>query len=207
MDDILHLMSSNQHSQAFELLSELLASRHEKPLWIVVCGGAALQARGIIQRATKDVDIFAARDEFSGIEPAYPLSGSVKQAIKQVADLLALPQNWLNASTSFLLLPLEEYPTYFWADFMDEEYGTHLKISYLSREGLITLKVLAAIQRDAPRDAEDLIALQPSEKDTIEALDWCIATTVELSSAQPKIKAILTLLNYESLIERYTPKA
>jgi hypothetical protein len=207
MDGILILMSGDQHRKAFELLSELLASRHEKPLWIVVCGGSALQARGIIQRATKDVDIFATRDEFSGIEPAYPLSDTVKQAIKQVADLLDLPQNWLNASTSFLLLPLKEYPPYFWEDFMDEEYGTHLKISYLSRKGLITLKILAAIQRDAARDAEDLIALQPSETDTIEALDWCIATTVELASSQLKINSILTLLNHESLIEKYTPEA
>ena len=196
-------MNQNQHRDALSLLGEILAAQGGPPHWLIVCGGAALQAQGIIQRATKDVDVFAERDEFTGIEPAYPLSQNIQDAILKVSNTLKLPGNWLNASTSFFQLSLDDYPAYFWQDHKDEEYGTHLKISYLSSKGLITLKILAALQRDAPRDTEDLIALAPSEQDTQDAIDWCLSTTVERTTAQPKIQILLQLLSHESLTERY----
>lgn len=196
-------MEQNQHSDALSLLGEILDAQGGYPQWLIVCGGAALQAQGIIQRATKDVDAFASRDEFTGIEPAYPLSQSLHDAILEVSNALKLPANWLNASTSFFQLPLNDYPAHFWQDHKDEEYGTHLKISYISSKGLVTLKMLAALQRDAPRDTEDLIALAPSEQDTRAAIDWCLSTTVEVTTALPKIQLLLKVLNHESLTQNY----
>ena len=57
MDVMMIQVSKNQYSDALELLSEFLAKDPANyPVWLVVCGGAALQTHGIIQRATKDVD-------------------------------------------------------------------------------------------------------------------------------------------------------
>lgn len=196
-------MSENQYAEALSLLSQFLARDKAPPTWLIVCGGSALQAHGIIQRATKDVDIFAERNEINGISAAYPLSAALQKNIQSVAKILKLPNNWLNASTSFFQLPLGDYPSYFWADLKDEEYGSHVKVSYLSPKGLVTLKTLAALQREASRDTEDLIALAPSEEDMTQALDWCLATTVEKSTAAPKIKTLLTRLDHAALIERY----
>ena len=207
MDVTLRQVSKNQYSDGLELLSEFLAKDSTNyPVWLVVCGGAALQTHGIIQRATKDVDIFAERNEVtSEFGAAYPLSPVVQKAIKNVAAILKLPENWLNASTSFFQLPLGEYPAYFWNDLKDEEYGSHVKVSYLSPRGLITLKTLAALQRDAARDTLDLIALAPTETNMREALDWCLSTTVDRSAAAPQIATLLTRLNHGNLTQRYQP--
>lgn len=196
-------MKGDQHRVALSLLGEILEARGGSPHWFIVCGGSALQAQGIILRATKDVDIFASRDEFTGVEPAYPLGKDICDAIGMVSRQLNLPPDWLNAATSFFQLPLNDYPEYFWEDLKDEEYGTHLKISYLSRKGLTTLKILAALQRDEPRDIEDLLALAPSEHDTMQAIDWCLATSVELPHGSAKIQLLLKALNHESLRKKY----
>jgi len=50
----------------------------------------------------------ATRSEINGdLSSAYPLSVNIKQAAKQVAELLSLPPNWINASAAFFQLPLE----------------------------------------------------------------------------------------------------
>jgi hypothetical protein len=205
MDVMMIQVSKNQYSDALELLNEFLAKDPANyPVWLVVCGGAALQTHGIIQRATKDVDIFAERNAVtSEFDAAYPLSPAVQKAIKRVASILNLPENWLNAATSFFQLPLGEYPAYFWSDLTDEEYGSHVKVSYLSPRGLITLKTLAALQRDAGRDTLDLIALKPTESNMQEALDWCLSTTVNRATATEKIATLLTHLHHENLTQRY----
>ena len=77
------------------------------------------------------------------------------------------------------------------------------QVSYLSPRGLITLKTLAALQRDAARDTLDLIALAPTETNMQEALDWCLSTTVDRSAAAPQIATLLTRLNHGNLTQRY----
>lgn len=205
MDVTLLLMSENQYAKPLGLLGEILEKDPSSYVhWLIVCGGAALQTYGIIHRATKDVDIFAQRTEVDhSIDSAYPLSENLKQAVRKVASVLNLPENWLNASTSFLSLSLESYPEYFWQDHKDESYGSKLRVSYLSPRGLITLKTLAVLQRDQPRDTEDLIALAPTESNITEALDWCLIHTLEHQAIAHKITNLLNQLNHGNLINRY----
>lgn len=198
-------MKSTDFTNALTLLGEILENSGSSPQWLIVCGGAALQAQRVIHRATKDVDVFATRSEFEGIAPAYPFPPSLKAAIQQVADLYKLPANWLNASVTFHQLEFQDYPSDFWSDQETEDYGSHLKLSYISPKGLILLKTLALLQREEARDLEDIIALNPDLTTMKEVLDWCISKAVspQDSAVESKAKQLLTTLNHESLISNY----
>lgn len=96
--------------EALELLGEILESRQCPPRHLVVCGGAALRAAGIVSRVTRDVDVLAERGEVDGdLTAAWPLPEELKQAVAEVAVELKLPVDWLNASTSMLIGRLEEF--------------------------------------------------------------------------------------------------
>jgi hypothetical protein len=196
-------MENHQYKEALQLLNQILEHEGADPQWLVVSGGAALQATGVIQRATKDIDVMATRSEIYGdLSSAYPLSVNIKQAAKQVAELLSLPPNWINASAAFFQLPLENYPAYFWQDLSDVEYGSHLKISYLSRPGLITLKLYAALNRKEQRDLTDLEALAPNEQELHNATDWVFDQALD-TNAHTDLITILQYLGHESLAAKY----
>ena len=145
----------------------------------------------------------ATRSEINGdLSSAYPLSVNIKQAAKQVAELLSLPPSWINASAAFFQLPLENYPAYFWQDLSDVEYGSHLKISYLSRPGLINLKLYAALNRKEQRDLTDLEALAPNEQELHNATDWVFDQALD-TNAHTDLITILRYLGHESLAAKY----
>ena len=128
-----------------------------------MCGGAALRAAAVISRVTKDVDVLATRGEVDGeISSAWPLPDSLNQAVADVATELDLPKNWLNASTSLLIGPLDELPAEVWTDLHERSYGSLLRISFIGRAGQIPLKLHAAIGRRETRDLDDLHALAPT---------------------------------------------
>ena len=198
-------MIQESFDESLQLLGEILEKSGSFPQWLIVCGGSSLQAQEIIHRATRDIDVLATRSELSGLEPAYPFPDDFKRAIQQVADLYALEANWLNCATSLFQLDLQAYPSFFWLDQKTVEYGTHLKISYLSPRGLTLLKTLAVLQRDATRDLEDLIALAPDLETIRESLDWCFHHAVDqkLPVIEHKTKNLLVALNHETLISNY----
>lgn len=159
--------------EALELLGEILESRQCPPRHLVVCGGAALRAAGIVSRVTRDVDVLAQRGEVDGdLATAWPLPDDLKQAVADVAVELKLPEDWLNASTSMLVGPLEDLPSEVWQEMGERSYGSCLRISYLSRIGLIHLKMQAAVQRSEQRDLEDLRALSPTKNECLRAGQW-----------------------------------
>lgn len=192
-------MLQSDFQNALELLSEILQDSGSQPHWLIVCGGAALQAHGIITRATRDLDVIALRQEFSGIESAFPLSSELRTAIAQVADFYNLPKNWLNASSAMILGSISELPPQLWSEPITEEFGSHLKISYLSTSGLTLLKVLAFLQRNVARDYEDLIAISPTERDIKMALDWYRTHHDTSPADKGRINKLLKNLNYEEL--------
>ena len=84
-----------------ELLSELaerltaLEARYE----LVVVGGSALLALGIVSRATRDVDVVAF-DDGAGLTPANPLPEALERARDMVARDLVVAPDWLNGAAS-----------------------------------------------------------------------------------------------------------
>lgn len=165
--------SRESWDEALELLGELLESRRCPPRHLVVCGGAALRAAGIVSRVTRDVDVLAEWSEVDGdLATAWPLPEDLKQAVVDIAVELKLPDDWLNASTSMLIGPLEDLPPEVWQEMGEQPYGSCLRISYLGRIGLIHLKMQAAVQRSEQRDLEDLRALSPTKKECLRAVQW-----------------------------------
>jgi hypothetical protein len=183
--------------EALALLGEVLESRRAEPYHLVVCGGAALRAVGVVSRVTKDVDVLASRGEVDGeIGSAWPLPESLKDAAAGVAEELGLPADWLNASASLLVGPLNELPAELWSDLREVGYGPRLRISYLGRGGLIPLKFHAGLGRDEPRDLDDLRALAPTAAECERALHWLRRTTTIDPARQRRLEEILEHLGH-----------
>src|SRR6266540_3863306 len=67
---------------------------------LLICGGSALNALGLIQRTTKDVDVLAivslGPNDGLTLHTAKPLPESVVKAAKKVAEELDLSEGWIN---------------------------------------------------------------------------------------------------------------
>src|SRR2546422_6649516 len=97
-------MDALDQTRTHELLAavgEQLAARgaHAE---LVVIGGSALLAVGLISRPTRDVDIVALLAKQTLIDPR-PLPPELISARDRVARDFGLPENWLNASPADLL--------------------------------------------------------------------------------------------------------
>lgn len=69
---------------------------------IVVIGGSALTALGLVRRATRDVDLLAIAED-GELRLAEPLPPSLVAARAAVAADFGLDENWLNAGPTNLL--------------------------------------------------------------------------------------------------------
>ena len=95
------IASGKQADELFSALSEQLAAvGYECEL--VVIGGSALLALGVIDRATRDVDLLALRagDE---LHMPRPLPPELAAAAERVSRDYGVPSGGLNAGPSFLL--------------------------------------------------------------------------------------------------------
>ena len=100
--------SEDPLQRALTMLGGILDTRDSTPVELVVCGGAALRALGLVSRATKDVDVLARRGEIDReVMSAWPLPDFLLEAVAGVAGELRLPLNWLNASAG--MMTVENY--------------------------------------------------------------------------------------------------
>lgn len=168
------LLNSHDIESALRAVGELLEASNER-VGIVVIGGAALHLLGIIDRATRDVDIVAVTDvpgELSSISrPPEPLPQALVSAINQVARDFGLPENWMNrgpANQWDIGLPPGFAARLHWRSY----HG--LDIGVADRRDLIFFKLEAASdQPDANnRHFRDLLALMPTELELASAADW-----------------------------------
>ncbi len=186
--------------QALTLLGELLDEAGLAPVHLVVCGGSALQAAEIVGRTTKDVDVLARRGEIDGeITMAYPLPTHVVEAAAKVARELRLLDNWLNAATSLLTVPLEQLPPEIWSGLEEREFGSSLRLGYVGREGLIYLKMSAVAGREERRDIEDLQALAPNRTECDAALRWMERCELIDQGNRTRLESVLKELGHDEL--------
>jgi hypothetical protein len=154
--------------ELLEALGEQLAARgaHAE---LVVIGGSALLAVGLISRPTRDVDIVALRSGRTLIEPR-PLPTELVAARDRVARDFGLPENWLNADPADLLdfgLP---------DGFVDRlerrYYGEALAVHFASRFDQIHFKLYAMVDQGAGKHEADLRALEPTRDELLAAARW-----------------------------------
>lgn len=156
--------------EALQLLHEQLLLNDAPKTELVVCGGSALIATGLVSRTTQDVDIIALIQADHLID-SEPLPEYLMAAANQVAGILDLPADWLNnGPASQFNLGL---PDGFRERLIPKVVGDKLTIHYISRYDQILFKTYASADRGGYH-VSDLRALNPSENELIAAGRWCM---------------------------------
>jgi hypothetical protein len=150
-------------------LGEQLTARDER-FELVVIGGSALLALGLVERTTKDVDVVALRSG-GGMEGAEPLPEGLRAAGDLVARDFSLPAEWLNPGPTKLLD--FGFPEGFADRLERRDYGPSLAVHFASRLDQIHFKLYAAVDSGGPGKHEaDLRALAPTEAELVAAARW-----------------------------------
>ncbi|CAN5780641.1 hypothetical protein BH11MYX2_BH11MYX2_14730 [soil metagenome] len=161
-------MGPSEFEEALGALGALLADR-DQYFDVVIVGGGALVLAGLIDRATKDIDVIALRTK-QVLASAEPLPAELVKAASEIAALLGLAPDWFNnGPASALRLGL---PDGFLGRCEQREYGA-LTVLVASRYDQIHLKVYAAAD-NAPNGKHhmDLKRLHASEQELRAAADW-----------------------------------
>ena len=154
--------------ELFAALGEQLAVQ-DAQIKLVVIGGSALLAIGLISRPTRDVDVVGLLTA-EGIADPRPLPEPVVVARARVARDFGLPEDWLNTGPADLLdfgLPdglVERLDR--------RDYGPALSIHFASRFDQIHLKLYAMADQGPGRHEADLRALNPTHDELLTAARW-----------------------------------
>ena len=185
--------------QALHLTAERLAQLDAPAETLVVCGGSALLALGLVQRTTKDVDVLAGVDPETGLVDPRPLSPTLSKVVEEVGALLDLPRGWLNTGPAGQVLA--GLPDGFLSRLIRRDYGPRLTIHYPDRFDLIHLKFFAAMDQGPGRHTDDLMKLAPSEEEMLAAARWVL--TQDACEAFPAlVKDALTQLGFPRVSAR-----
>lgn len=194
---IISTMSTLDQTRTHELLAALgeqLAARGVH-VELVVIGGSALLAIGLISRPTRDVDVVALLADETLIDPR-PLSPELIAARDRVSRDFGLPQDWLNPAPADLLdFGLPE-------GFVDrlerQEYGGSLTVHFASRFDQIHFKLYAMADQGAGKHEADLRALSPTRAELLVAARWT-RTHDPSEGFREQLLAALTHLGVENV--------
>ena len=134
-------------------------------LGLVVCGGTALAALGLVMRTTKDVDVLGmVLDTPNGlfIKKLTEFPESLVEAANTVRQDFDLPENWLNLGPASQVE--SGLPEGFEERLVRRRYGKYLTIYFISRIDQIHFKLYAAVDR-GEYHVEDLKALKPTDEE------------------------------------------
>lgn len=181
-----------------ELLSELAERLTALEAWyeLVVVGGSALLALGIVSRATRDVDVVAF-DDGAGLTPADPLPEALERARDLVARDLVVAPDWLNGAASDIAR--FGLPEGFMSRVETRRYGDSLVVHFAGRLDLIHFKLHAFIDRSDihGRHGSDLRALDPTSEELLAAGRWTM-THDSSSGYREMLENGLTYLGVDS---------
>lgn len=165
---------SEKFNQALRLLNGRLDLAGAPRFNLVICGGSALAATGLVLRTTKDVDVVALMDEEGVLLDPAPLPRALVTAAHEVALDLGLSQDWLNNGPSSgdgglfrLGLPQGFVERLTWVII-----GERLTVGFISRYDQIHFKLYAAVDQSGGYHAADLRELQPTDDELLAAADW-----------------------------------
>ncbi|MCX5769385.1 MAG: hypothetical protein NTZ09_03810 [Candidatus Hydrogenedentes bacterium] len=157
-------LTDQRLARVFELLDGRLARNGAPRAGIVVCGGAAMIATGLVSRTTTDVDIVALVDDALLLVAPVPLPAHLIRAATEVAETLGLPADWLNNGPSRDEGGLFQMglPEGFQERLHARVYGSHLTVYFADRIDQIHFKLYAAVDRGGYH-ISDLEALRPTD--------------------------------------------
>lgn len=192
-----------QFDKALKLLNGRLALAGAPTYRLVICGGTALIATGLLTRATRDVDIVAMADSTGLLVDPAPLPQPLVEAAQEVAIDLGLPGDWLNNGPSSgegglfrLGLPDGFADRLAW-----REFGEKLAAAFIGRVDQIHFKLYAAVDQAGSYHAADLQALAPTDEELLAAAAW--SRTHDPSEGYlESMKWFLREFGYGHLVER-----
>lgn len=149
-------------------LGEQLAARDER-FELVVIGGSALLALGLVERTTRDIDIVALRSG-EELRAADPMPEGLRAARDLVARDFSLSTEWLNPGPTDLLT--FGLPEGFIDRLQRRDYGGGLTVYLASRYDQIHFKLYAAIDQGPGKHEADLRALAPTKGELLAAARW-----------------------------------
>ena len=169
-------MSGNAHIDSAATADRLLLALGEQLALaghnydLIVIGGSALLALGLVSRPTRDIDVVALGGS-SRLHEALPLPQPLAHARDRVARDLDLPEDWLNSQAAQDMLRLG-LPDNFVDRLTRREYGPSLTVHYASRVDQIHFKLHATVDRGGGRHFADLQALEPTHHELTIAARW-----------------------------------
>jgi hypothetical protein len=161
-------MMTTDLERALELLGELLADR-EQAFEVYAIGGGSLLLLGFIDRPTADLDLVAIV-RGGAVSSAAPLPARLEEASVEVAGLLELREDWLNAGPADLLR--FGLPHGYDERIVTRRFGA-LTVHLAGRFDQICFKLYAAVDQ-GPRSKhfDDLRRLQPTPEELLVAARW-----------------------------------
>jgi hypothetical protein len=157
-------------NEALMLINEHLILDDAPATEIVVYGGSALIATGLVPRTTQDVDIVALM-KAEVLVDSEPLPEYLIEAADRVGKVLNLPVDWLNNG------PASQFqmglPQGFQERLTTVIVGKKLTVHYIGRYDQIFFKTFASADRGGYH-VSDLKALNPTEEELIAAAKWCM---------------------------------
>ncbi len=165
-------------NKIFSALDRQLGVYGGAPINLVVCGGTALAALGLVSRTTKDVDVLAQAEETEeGIKvlkiDEFPRW--LKEAAETVGRDFGLPEDWLNLGPASQLE--SGLPNGFEKRLVKKRYGKYLTVYFIGRTDQIFFKLYAAVDRN-DYHVQDLFTLKPAEKEMEAAAKWVLTQDV-----------------------------
>jgi len=155
-------------------------NRIGKKVGLVVCGGTGLNALGLVQRTTADIDVvgFAEEVEDQIVVSRAEFPAWFIDAAGKVARDLGLPKDWINDGPASLVeLGL---PEGFSERLTKVQIGSSISVYYISRIDQIYFKLYASADRGGYH-VDDLMKLEPTEKEIVEAAKWTMSHDVSLT--------------------------
>lgn len=157
-----------------QLLNEQLVLYDCPATAIVVCGGSALIATGLVPRTTQDIDIIALM-KGETLCDSEPLPDYLVEAACRVGEMMNLPADWLNNG------PASQFsmglPPGFQERLTTVAAGEKLTVHYIGRLDQIFFKTYASADRGGYH-VSDLRALNPSIEELSAAAKWCMTQDV-----------------------------
>lgn len=184
--------------QVLGALGEELSRLDGAPVDLLVCGGSALQALGLVYRTTKDVDVLAIIDANDLLITAKPLPAHLIEAAKKVARVMQLADDWINPGpTSALEM---ELPDGVLVRAEARTYGKTLTVRFISRYDQVHFKFFAAADQ-AGKHFDDLLALNPSAEELEAAARWTLTLDVSLAY-RGEVRRLLTEMGHNDVAQR-----
>ncbi|MFZ5950387.1 MAG: DUF6036 family nucleotidyltransferase [Candidatus Rifleibacteriota bacterium] len=176
-------------------LNDLISLETENRFELIVCGGSALIALGLVNRATKDVDIVARIENGKIIDPE-PLPEELVKNAAKLASFSELPPDWLNTGPADLFRM--GLPEGFAQRLVTRVIGPNLILHYISRIDQIHFKLYAAVDRGGYH-ITDLLAVSPADEELMRAAKWSLTHDVS-SGFREMLEFLLRELGYEHII-------